>query len=48
MPKEITVQQYAPSEIISILRNHLAIGQVNQRIVCLRSIYFNQYFHTAT
>jgi hypothetical protein len=53
MPTEITVQQYAPSEIISILRNHLATGQVNQRVVCLRGIYFkgtyiNQYFHTAT
>ena len=53
MPTEITVQQYQPSEIISILRNHLATGQVNQRIVCLRGIYFkgayiNQYYHTAT
>ncbi len=53
MPTEITVQQYAPSEIIGILRNHLATGQVNQRVVCLRGIYFkgtyiNQYFHTAT
>ncbi len=53
MPTEITVQQYKPSEIIGILRNHLATGQVNQRIVCLRGVYFkgtfiNQYFHTAT
>lgn len=53
MPTEITVQQYAPSEVIGILRYHLATGQVNQRVVCLRGIYFkgtyvNQYFHTAT
>lgn len=53
MPTEITVQQFKPSEIISILRNHLATGQVNQRVVSLRGIYFqgtyiNQYFHTAT
>ncbi len=53
MPTEITVQQYKPSEIIGILRNHLAAGQVNQRVVSLRGIYFkgtyiNQYFHTAT
>ena len=53
MPNEITVQQFKPSEIISILRNHLATGQVNQRVVSLRGIYFkgtyiNQYFHTAT
>lgn len=53
MPTEITVQQFKPSEIIGILRNHLATGQVNQRVVCLRGIYFkgtyiNQYFHTAT
>lgn len=44
---------FKPSEIIGILRNHLAAGQVNQRVVCLRGIYFkgtyiNQYFHTAT
>lgn len=44
---------FRPSEIIGILRNHLATGQVNQRVVCLRGIYFkgsyvNQYFHTAT
>ena len=53
MPTEITVQQFKPSEIIGILRNHLATGQVNQRVVSLRGIYFkgtyvNQYFHTAT
>ena len=53
MPTDITVQQYKPSEIINILRNHLATGQVNQRVVCLRGIYFkgayiNQYYHTAT
>lgn len=44
---------FRPSEIIGILRNHLATGQVNQKVVCLRGIYFkgsyvNQYFHTAT
>ncbi len=44
---------FKPSEIIGILRNHLATGQVNQKVVCLRGIYFkggyvNQYFHTAT
>ena len=44
---------FKPSEIIGILRNHLATGQVNQRVVCLRGIYFkgsyvNQYYHTAT
>ena len=44
---------FKPSEIIAILRNHLATGQVNQKVVCLRGIYFkggyvNQYFHTAT
>ena len=44
---------FEPSEIIGILRNHLATGQVNQKVVCLRGIYFkggyvNQYFHTAT
>lgn len=44
---------FKPSEVIGILRNHLATGQVNQRVVCLRGIYFkgsyvNQYFHTAT
>ena len=53
MPTEITVQLFKPSEIIGILRNHLATGQVNQRVVCLRGIYFkgtyvNPYFHTAT
>ena len=44
---------FRPSEVIGILRNHLATGQVNQKVVCLRGIYFkgsyvNQYFHTAT
>ncbi len=44
---------FRPSEIIGILRNHLATGQVNQKVVCLRGIYFkgsyiNQYYHTAT
>ena len=44
---------FKPSEIIAILRNHLATGQVNQKVVCPRGIYFkggyvNQYFHTAT
>ena len=44
---------FKPSEIIGILRNHLATGQVNQRVVCLRGIYFkggyiNQYYRTAT
>ena len=44
---------FKSSEIIGILRNHLATGQVNQKVVCLRGIYFkgsfvNQYFHTAT
>ena len=44
---------FKPSEIIAILRNHLATGQVNQKVVCLRGIYFkggyvNQYFRTAT
>ena len=54
MPANITVQQqYKPSEIIGILRNHLATGQVNQKVVCLRGIYFkgtyiNPYYHTAT
>ena len=47
------VNLFKPSEIIGILRNHLATGQVNQKVVCLRGIYFkggyvNQYFHTAT
>lgn len=47
------VNLFRPSEIIGILRNHLATGQVNQKVVCLRGIYFkgiyvNQYFHTAT
>ena len=44
---------YKPSEIIGILRNHLGTNQVNQKVVCLRGIYFkgtyvNQYYHTAT
>ena len=44
---------FKPSEIIGILRNHLATGQVNQKVVCLRGIYFkggyiNQYSRTAT
>lgn len=44
---------FKPSEIIGILRNHLATGQVNQKVVCLRGIYFkgtyiNQYYHTAS
>lgn len=44
---------FRPSEIIGILRNHLATGQVNQKVVCLKGIYFkgsyvNQYYHTAT
>ena len=44
---------FRPSEIIGILRNHLATGQVNQKVVCLRGIYFkggyiNQYYRTAT
>ena len=44
---------FKPSEIIGILRNHVATGQVNQKVVCLRGIYFkgtyiNQYFHTAS
>ena len=44
---------FKPSEIIGILRNHFATGQVNQRVVCLRGIYFkggyiNQYYRTAT
>ena len=44
---------FKPSEIIGILRNHLATGQVNQRVVCLRGIYFkggyiNPYYRTAT
>ena len=44
---------FKPSEIIGILRNHLATGQVSQKVVCLRGIYFkgtyiNQYFHTAS
>ena len=43
---------FKPSEIIGILRNHLASGQVNKQVVCLRGIYLkgqyiNQYFHTA-
>ena len=36
----IPANLFKPSEIIGILRNHLATGQVNQ--------YVNQYFHTAT
>lgn len=41
---------FRPSEIIGILRNHLATGQVNQRVVCLRGSYFkgsyvNQCYH---
>ena len=49
----IPANLFKPSEIIGILRNHLATGQVNQKVVCLRGIYFkggyvNQYFHTAT
>ena len=48
-----TATLFKPSEIIGILRNHLATGQVNQKVVCLRGIYFkgtyiNQYFHTAS
>ena len=48
-----TANLFKPSEIIGILRNHLATGQVNQKVVCLRGIYFkgtyiNQYFHTAS
>ena len=48
-----SVNLFRPSEIIGILRNHLATGQVNQKVVCLRGIYFkgsyvNQYYHTAT
>ena len=44
---------FRPSEIIGIFRNHLATGQVNQKVVCLRGIYckgsyVNQYYHTAT
>lgn len=43
---------FRPSEVIGILRNHLATGQVNQKVICLRGVYFkgtyiNQYFHTA-
>src|SRR5574344_2428576 len=43
---------FKPSEIIGILRNHLATGQVNQKVVCLRGIYcrgtyINQYYHAA-
>ena len=49
----IPANLFKPSEIIGILRNHLATGQVNQRVVCLRGIYFkggyiNQYYRTAT
>ena len=48
-----TANLFKPSEIIGILRNHLATGQVNQKVVRLRGIYFkgtyiNQYYHTAT
>ena len=48
-----TANFFKPSEIIGILRNHLTTGQVNQKVVRLRGIYFkgtyiNQYYHTAT
>lgn len=48
-----TTNLFKPSEVIGILRNYLATSQVNQKVVCLRGIYFkgtyvNQYFHTAT
>lgn len=48
-----TANFFKPSEIIGFLRNHLATGQVNQKVVRLRGIYFkgtyiNQYYHTAT
>ena len=48
-----TANLFKPSEIIGILRNHLATGKVNQKVVCLRGIYFkgtyiNQYYHTVT
>ena len=57
MPTSSNIQApanlFKPSEIIGILRNHLATGQVNQKVVCLRGIYFkggyiNQYYRTAT
>ena len=52
-PTPPTANLFKPSEIIGILRNHLATGHVNQKVVCLRGIYFkglyvNQYYHTAT
>ena len=37
---QIPANLFKPSEIIGILRNHLATGQVNQRVVSLRGIYF--------
>ena len=48
-----TANFFKPSEIIGVLHNHLATGQVNQKVVRLRGIYFkgtyiNQYYHTAT
>lgn len=48
-----TANLFKLSEIIGILRNHLGTGQVNQKVVRLRGIYFkgtyiNQYYHTAT
>lgn len=48
-----TANFFKPSEIIGFLHNHLATGQVNQKVVRLRGIYFkgtyiNQYYHTAT
>lgn len=48
-----TANFFKPSEIIGILRNHLATSQVNQKVVRFRGIYFkdtyiNQYYHTAT
>ena len=50
---QVPANLFKPSEIIGILRNHLATDQVNQMVVCLRDIYYkgsyvNQYFHTAT
>ncbi len=35
-----TANFFKPSEIIGILRNHLATGQVNQKVVRFRGIYF--------
>ena len=43
-----TANFFKPSEIIGILRNHLATGQVNQKVVRFRGTYINQYYHTAT